>query len=203
MEAKNFQRDLTKYNQAGAVILGVSVDSAQSHKDFCAKEGLNFKLLSDPDAKVSALYGSTMDYKGAKMAARNTFIINPKGDIAKVFVGVKPTEHSDEVLKALADLNGRPQSPGFDSFDDQLVELRFDNRASARVDNLNLERIHIHSDHLVTIARKTSRGNRPYVSQSKNAQFHLNPRLSRATESTLMILLPPLNNHIQQLHVCV
>jgi len=38
------------------------------------------------------------------MAARNTFIINPKGDIAKVFVGVKPTEHSDEVLKALADL---------------------------------------------------------------------------------------------------
>ena len=104
MEAKNFQRDLTKYDQAGAVILGVSVDSAQSHKDFCAKEGLNFKLLSDPDAKVSALYGSTMDYKGAKMAARNTFIINPKGDIAKVFVGVKPTEHSDEVLKALADL---------------------------------------------------------------------------------------------------
>ena len=91
-------------DQAGAVILGVSVDSAQSHKDFCAKEGLNFKLLSDPDAKVSALYGSTMDYKGAKMAARNTFIINPKGDIAKVFVGVKPTEHSDEVLKALADL---------------------------------------------------------------------------------------------------
>ena len=104
MEAKNFQRDLTKYDQAGAVILGVSVDSAQSHKDFCAKEGLNFKLLSDPDAKVSALYGSTMDYKGAKMAARNTFIINPKGDIAKVFVGVKPTEHSDEVLKALAEL---------------------------------------------------------------------------------------------------
>src|SRR5438552_18163050 len=45
MEAKNFQRDLTKYDQAGAVVLGVSVDSAQSHKDFCAKEGLNFKLL--------------------------------------------------------------------------------------------------------------------------------------------------------------
>ena len=104
LEAKNFQRDLTKYEQAGAVILGVSVDTAQSHKDFCTKEGLNFKLLADPDAKVSALYGSTMEYKGAKMAARNTFIINPKGEIAKVFTGVKPAEHSDEVLKALAEL---------------------------------------------------------------------------------------------------
>ena len=100
VEAKNFQRDLAKYEQVGAVVLGVSVDTAQSHKDFCAKEGLNFKLLADPDAKVSALYGSTMEYQGAKMAARNTFIINPKGEIAKVFTGVKPAEHSDEVLKA-------------------------------------------------------------------------------------------------------
>src|ERR1700716_4440697 len=45
LEAKNFQRDLSKYDQTGAVILGVSLDSAQSHKDFCAKEGLNFRLL--------------------------------------------------------------------------------------------------------------------------------------------------------------
>ena len=53
MEARNFQRDLTKYEQAGAVVLGVSVDTAQSHKEFCTKEGLNFRLLADPDAKVS------------------------------------------------------------------------------------------------------------------------------------------------------
>ena len=45
-----------------------------------------------------------MEYQGAKIAARNTFIINPKGKIAKIFTGVKPAEHSDEVLKALADL---------------------------------------------------------------------------------------------------
>ena len=104
MEAKNFQRDLAKYEQSGAVVLGVSVDSAQSHKDFCAKEGLNFKLLADPDAKVSAQYGSTMDYKGATMAARNTFLINPEGKIAKVYTGVKPAEHSEQVLKDLAEL---------------------------------------------------------------------------------------------------
>jgi peroxiredoxin Q/BCP len=104
LEAKNFQRDLTKYNEAGAVVLGVSVDSAQSHKDFCAKEGLNFKLLADPDGKTAGQYGSTMEYQGAKMAARNTFIINPKGEIAKVYTGVKPQAHSDEVLKDLAEL---------------------------------------------------------------------------------------------------
>jgi peroxiredoxin Q/BCP len=104
MEAKNFQRDLTKYGEAGAVVLGVSVDTAQSHKDFCAKEGLNFKLLADPDARVSTEYGSVMDYKGEKLAARNTFIINPQGEVAKVYTGVKPAEHSEQVLKDLAEL---------------------------------------------------------------------------------------------------
>jgi peroxiredoxin Q/BCP len=104
MEAHNFQRDLAKYEGAGAVILGVSVDTAQSHKDFCAKEGLNFKLLADPDGKISTEYGSIMDYKGSKLAARNTFIINPKGEIAKVYTSVKPADHSEQVLKDLAEL---------------------------------------------------------------------------------------------------
>jgi len=104
MEARNFQRDLAKFEQSGAIVLGVSVDTAQSHKDFCAKEGLNFKLLADPDAKVSTEYGSVMDYKGEKLAARNTFIINPNGEIAKVYTGVKPADHSEQVLKDLADL---------------------------------------------------------------------------------------------------
>ena len=104
MEARNFQRDLAKFEQSGAVVLGVSVDTAQSHKDFCAKEGLNFKLLADPDGKISTEYGSVMDYKGSKLAARNTFIINPKGEIAKVYTGVKPVDHSEQVLKDLAEL---------------------------------------------------------------------------------------------------
>jgi thioredoxin-dependent peroxiredoxin len=104
MEAHNFQRDLEKYTQSGAVILGVSVDSADSHKEFCAKEGLTFKLLADPGGKVSAQYGSTMDYKGTTMAARNTFLINPEGNVAKVYTGVKPADHSEQVLKDLAEL---------------------------------------------------------------------------------------------------
>lgn len=104
LEAHNFQRDLAKYEQAKAVILGVSVDTAESHKSFCAKEGLSFKLLSDTDTKVSTEYGSLADYNGTKYSARNTFIIDPKGKIAKVFTGVKPSGHSDEVIAALAEL---------------------------------------------------------------------------------------------------
>jgi thioredoxin-dependent peroxiredoxin len=104
MEARNFQRDLAKYEAANAVILGVSVDPAESHKEFCAKEGLNFKLLSDTDAKVSEQYGSIMEYQGNKLSARNTFIINPQGKIAKVFEKVNVKVHSEEVLAALATL---------------------------------------------------------------------------------------------------
>ena len=104
LEARNFQRDLDKYQKLNAVILGVSVDTAESHKNFCAKEGLNFKLLADIDAKVSEQYGSVMDYNGMKLSARNTFIIDPKSKIAKVFLKVGPAGHSDEVLAALAEL---------------------------------------------------------------------------------------------------
>lgn len=104
LEAHNFQRDLAKYAALHAVILGVSVDSASSHKDFCAKEGLNFKLLADADAKVATEYGSLMEHDGATMAARNTFIINPNGEVAKAFTGVKPAAHSEEILQALAEL---------------------------------------------------------------------------------------------------
>jgi peroxiredoxin Q/BCP len=104
IEARNFQRDLAAYEKAKAVILGVSVDTAESHKDFCTKEGLTFKLLADTEAKVSAAYGSIMEFQDKKLSARNTFIIDPQGKIAKVFPGVKVAKHSEEVLAALAEL---------------------------------------------------------------------------------------------------
>src|SRR5215475_2199790 len=104
IEARNFQRDLAQYEKAGAVILGVSVDNTESHKNFCAKEGLNFKLLADTEVKVSAAYGSVMEYNGNKLSARNTFIIDQQGKIAKVFPAVKVAKHSEEVLASLAEL---------------------------------------------------------------------------------------------------
>ncbi|HMG35569.1 MAG TPA: peroxiredoxin [Blastocatellia bacterium] len=104
IEAHNFQRDIEKYQKANAVILGVSVDTADSHQSFCAKEGLSFKLLADTEIKVSEMYGSVMEYNGNKLSQRNTFIVDPQGKIAKVFTGVKPPAHSEEVLAALAEL---------------------------------------------------------------------------------------------------
>jgi thioredoxin-dependent peroxiredoxin len=101
IEAHNFQRDLAKYDQANAVILGVSVDSVDSHKQFCAKDSLTFKLLADTDKKVVDSYGSL---RPNGMAARNTFLVDPTGKIAKVWTGVNPNAHSEEVLAALSNM---------------------------------------------------------------------------------------------------
>jgi thioredoxin-dependent peroxiredoxin len=108
IEAHSFQKDEAQYVQKNVVVLGVSLDSSDSHKQFCAKEGLNFKLLADESAKVATQYGSIMEYQGKQYAARNTFIIDPSGMVRKVYRGVKPTGHSQEVLSALIDLQ-RPK----------------------------------------------------------------------------------------------
>jgi peroxiredoxin Q/BCP len=99
IEAHNFQVDLPKYDKANAAIVGVSVDSVDSHKEFCTKESLTFKLLADTDKKTVDSYGS-LNARG--MASRNTFLIDPQGKIAKVWIGVNPAKHSEEVLAALA-----------------------------------------------------------------------------------------------------
>jgi peroxiredoxin Q/BCP len=105
IEAHNFQRDLGQYEAKKATILGVSADTADSHQQFCTKESLTFKLLADPEKKTIADYGSLAG--NGMMAARNTFIIDPKGVIRKVYTGVKPNPHSEEVLAALAQLQAK------------------------------------------------------------------------------------------------
>jgi thioredoxin-dependent peroxiredoxin len=101
IEAHGFQRDLAQYDQKNAVILGVSVDTVESHQQFCAKDSLTFKLLADDGKEVTSKYGSLQDYKGMSLAARNTFLIGPDGTIKKVFLKVNPTPHSAEVLAAI------------------------------------------------------------------------------------------------------
>lgn len=98
IEAHNFQTDLPKFDADKAVIVGVSVDTTDSHKEFCAQQSLTFKLLSDTDKKVVDTYGSL----GASgVASRNTFLIDPSGKIVKVWTRVNPMGHSKEVLEAL------------------------------------------------------------------------------------------------------
>lgn len=100
IEAHNFQQDLPKYDKLNAAIVGVSVDSTDSHQQFCTKESLTFKLLSDTGKKVVDEYGS-LSPQG--VAIRNTFLIDPNGKIVQEWMGVKPQKHSEEVLAALAE----------------------------------------------------------------------------------------------------
>ena len=107
LEAHNFQRDLAKFEGKNAVIVGVSLDPVDSHKGFCTKEGLSFKLLADTSHTVSSAYGSVMEHDGTMYAARNTFLIDPSGVIRKVYVKVKPATHSDDLLADLDALQAR------------------------------------------------------------------------------------------------
>jgi thioredoxin-dependent peroxiredoxin len=107
IEARNFEQDQSQYTERNAVVIGISVDSTESHKKFCAKEGLNFKLLADTKHKVTRQYGSLMNLGVAQIAARHTFIIDPEGKIAREYTGVHPKRHSHELLAALDELEGR------------------------------------------------------------------------------------------------
>jgi peroxiredoxin Q/BCP len=103
-EAHNFSIDEAQYSQRNTVVLGVSLDTVDSHKKFCTKEALNFKLLADTAGKTTAAYGSLTNLGIVKFAARHTFIINPAGKIAKVYANVAPPKHSSEVLAELDQL---------------------------------------------------------------------------------------------------
>jgi thioredoxin-dependent peroxiredoxin len=103
IEAHNFQRDLDKYTALNAAVLGVSLDSADSHKSFCTQESLTFKLLADPDHKVIDEYGVPVKSMGPiKYASRQTFLISPDGKIVKFWPDVKVNNHSEEVLAEIS-----------------------------------------------------------------------------------------------------
>jgi peroxiredoxin Q/BCP len=104
VEAHNFQRDLAAFEEKNAVVLGVSTQDEKSHQGFCAKEGLQFKLLADTRSVVSTQYGSAIDLAVTKLSARHTFLIDPAGTIRRVWLEVRPAGHSAELLAVLGEL---------------------------------------------------------------------------------------------------
>jgi peroxiredoxin Q/BCP len=105
IEAHNFQRDTEKYTALNAVVLGVSLDTVESHKTFCSKDSLTFKLLADPDHKVIDAYGVPVKSMGPMhFASRDTFLIGPDGKIVKTWQVGSVQTHSDDVLAAIAAL---------------------------------------------------------------------------------------------------
>ena len=102
-EACNF-RDAREViaSLGGAEVVGISKDPVDSHKKFHEKYSLNFTILSDTSHKTMKAYDSW----GVMMANRNTFIINPKGEIVKEYMGVEPSEHAAEIITDLRALQG-------------------------------------------------------------------------------------------------
>jgi thioredoxin-dependent peroxiredoxin len=103
-QAQSFQRDLPKYAEAGAAVIGVTVEATSSNQEFATRAGLSYALLSDPGTKVASDYDSTQFSHMAILPSRNTFLIGPDGRIARVFLKVNPDRNSAEVLQALASL---------------------------------------------------------------------------------------------------
>jgi peroxiredoxin Q/BCP len=102
IEAHNFQRDLPKYNALNAVVLGVSLDTVESHKTWCTKDSLTFKLLADPDHKAIGAYGVPIHGMGPiHYAERTTFLISPDGKVVKEWKVTDIQEHSADVLAAI------------------------------------------------------------------------------------------------------
>ena len=103
-EACSFRNAFADFKKRGINVLGVSINNEASHKKFAQKYKLPFTLLTDTDHSISERYESYGEkkfmgrtYMGIK---RNTFLIDEKGKIKRVFEKVKPEEHAAEVLEA-------------------------------------------------------------------------------------------------------
>ena len=100
-EACSFRDNIEITNKLNTSILGVSVDSNESHKEFSKKYSLPFPILSDINGEVAKKYDSFGSFVGFKYASRHTFIINPSGKIHKIYKKVDPKNHVEEIITEL------------------------------------------------------------------------------------------------------
>jgi peroxiredoxin Q/BCP len=109
-EACEFRDNVFAFRDAGATILGISVDDVSSHKKFAAANHLPFTLLADSEKKVARTYGVAHRMLGLmELARRETFIVDPEGRVAKHYREVDPGSHSKQVLADLKALQGPPK----------------------------------------------------------------------------------------------
>lgn len=104
-EACGFRDAFEQMQRAQAVVLGVSLDSPESHQKFIAKHGLPFSLLSDRDAEVARAYGvyrkKNLYGKISWGIERSTFVIDRQGTLKRIYRKVKVDGHVEEILDAL------------------------------------------------------------------------------------------------------
>ena len=100
-EACQFRDDFKMLETLGAKVIGVSVDDSFSHKKFAEKYNLPFPLLSDASGEVADRYGALNNFLVIKLAKRYTYLINPQGKIAKIYLSVDTSKHSQEIIEDL------------------------------------------------------------------------------------------------------
>ena len=104
-EACEFRDDIYTFRKNNIKVIGISLDDVESHKDFADKYSLPFTLLSDADRNVAEMYGVLKNYGVIKYTARETFLIDPAGKVAKHYKKVEPKGHAAEVLASIRDLS--------------------------------------------------------------------------------------------------
>lgn len=102
-EACNLRDGITTFKHKGIAIIGISKDSVDSHKKFVEKYHLNFPLLSDESKETIKAYGAWTErgFMGRPGILRNSYLINPEGEIVKEYKKVKPEQHADQILADL------------------------------------------------------------------------------------------------------
>ena len=111
-EACEFRDDIFKFRQANAQVLGVSFDDVESHQKFAEEHSLPFPLLADVNGQAADAYGVRTRMFGMKLAKRETFLIDPNGNLVKHYEKVTPETHSQEVLADLESLNSGDGASG-------------------------------------------------------------------------------------------
>lgn len=107
-QACEFRDNIFAFRELNAQILGVSLDDVDSHRKFAENHSLPFPLLADESGRAADLYGVKTRMLGMTVAKRQTFIIDPDGNLAKHYESVKPGSHSETVI---ADLKALAQTP--------------------------------------------------------------------------------------------
>ena len=100
-QAVRYRDAMREFEAAGGAVCGVSVDDSDSHAAFARKFNLPFALLADRKGETAARYGSLRDLGLMKFAKRNTFLIDPAGKVAKVYLGVNPARNTTDVVNDL------------------------------------------------------------------------------------------------------
>ena len=103
-EACHFRDDFKLLENLGAQVVGMSIDDSFSHKKFAEKYNLPFPLLSDASGEVASLYGALNNFLVIKLAKRYTYLINPQVKIAKIYLSVDTSKHSQEIIADLKKL---------------------------------------------------------------------------------------------------